>query len=30
MILTLDISNEEFDGIIDRDGEFTPTIFLKI
>ncbi|MEK5407796.1 hypothetical protein MKX36_17885 [Paenibacillus sp. FSL W8-0439] len=29
MILTLDISNEEFDGIIDGDGEFTPTIFLN-
>jgi hypothetical protein len=28
MLLTLDISNEEFDAIVDSDGDFTPTIFL--
>ncbi|MCM3292753.1 hypothetical protein M3661_21795 [Paenibacillus sp. MER 180] len=29
MVLTLDISNEEFDAIVDGDGELTPTIFLN-
>ncbi|MFU1798556.1 hypothetical protein ACM1RC_32240 [Paenibacillus azoreducens] len=29
MIVTLDISNEEFDGIIDDGGDFTPTIYLN-
>ncbi|MFS0556142.1 hypothetical protein [Brevibacillus sp. 179-C9.3 HS] len=29
MILTLDISSEEFDGIVDDGGAFTPTIFLN-
>ncbi|RRJ61851.1 hypothetical protein EHV15_01820 [Paenibacillus oralis] len=29
MIITLDISNEEFDGIVADDGEFSPVIFLN-
>lgn len=28
MNLTIDISNEEFDGIVDDSGDFIPTIFL--
>lgn len=29
MNLTIDISNEEFDGIVNDSGDFTPTIFLS-
>ncbi|MCA1294954.1 hypothetical protein LBW89_18225 [Paenibacillus sp. alder61] len=29
MIITLDISHEEFDGIVANDGEFSPVIFLN-